>query len=557
VGIVLDQIPTNTERCEAQPQPAEEPVRAGSIAHSVFRLAPSFLDFVFLAPLGFLIARPTGFQSLLGDGDTGWHIRTGDWMFQNGRIPMADFFSFSKPGGEWFAWEWLWDAAFSFLQKTGGMAAVLLASIIVICFASALVYGITKSKSGNSVVSLFVALIAMCAGSFHWLARPHLFTFLFTAIFFQFLDTGTVRTRRMMITLPLLMVLWTNLHGGFVAGLLITGAYFAGETLRYFCTAGDTRKAAGRNAVLYAKVLGACVAATFVNPYFYKLHQHVISYLTDGYQMKHIGEFQSISFHHPLAVFFEAMLVVGLLTAFWNLMRGNFTAVLLLLGWAHLALVSGRNISLFVIVASPLIAEAVSCWIADLQNHQVEWIRSSATKVNQFFAEINIMERIPRLHLVSAAAIWLAGSLLYAPAPPARFQSNYDVKTFPVLAVDEMQKRHFTSRIFSTDDWSGYVIYRLYPQGKVFLDGRSDYYGPALGEEFSDIMNAKAGWEGHLKKYGVETILLPAKAMLSVAMKGSHQWECIYDDGVAAIYRPPSSEQKVSAALSGGRESGL
>jgi hypothetical protein len=299
------------------------------------------------------------------------------------------------------------------------------------------------------------------------------------------------------------------------------------------------------------------VAATFVNPYFYKLHQHVIGYLADGYQMKHIGEFQSISFHHPLALYFEVMLILGILTAFWNLLRGNFTAVLLLLGWAHLALISGRNISLFVIVASPFIAEAISTWISQLQYHEANWIRKSSASFCKLCADVNVMEAIPRLHLVSAAAIWLAGSLLYAPAPPARFQAHYDAANFPVRAVDELQKRTLTSRIFSTDDWSGYVIYRLYPKGKVFLDGRSDYYGPTLGEEFSDILAAKSGWEGHLKKYGVETILLPVNSMLSIAMKGSTQWRCIYEDDVAAIYRPPSSEQTVSAALSRGRESGL
>jgi len=556
LGIVLDQIQTSTERNEDRPRHAEMLMIAHRTSTSAFRLTPSFVDFAFLAPLAFLLARPTGFQSLLGDGDTGWHIRTGDWMLQNGRIPVADFFSFSKPGGEWFAWEWLWDAGFSWLQTAGGMAAVLFASAIVICLSSALIYSITKNKSRNSLISLLIALVAMCAASFHWLARPHLFTFLFTAVFYQILDTGTSRKRRMMIALPLLMVLWTNLHGGFVAGLLIVGAYLGGETIRYLCTGGVERAAARSNAILYAKVLAACVAATFVNPYFYKLHRHVIGYLADGYQMKHIGEFQSISFHHPLAAFYEVLLVLGIATAFWNLLRRNFTPVLLLLGWAHLSLVSGRNISIFAIVASPLIAEAITSWIADLRTNDVEWIRRYASRFSRLCSDVDVMERIPRLHLVSGAAIWLAGSLLYAPAPPLRFQSHYDTAAFPVRAVDELQRRNLTGHIFSTDDWSGYVIYRLYPTVRVFLDGRSDFYGPVLGEEFSDIVGAKAGWDDHLKKYGVDTLLLPSNSMLSVAMKGSARWSCIYDDGVAAIFRPPSGEQQVSAPLSGGRESG-
>jgi hypothetical protein len=557
VGIVLDQIATTTER-QAEITPRNSAATSASVsAASVFRIFPSFLDFAFLAPLGFLIARTNGFQTLLGDGDTGWHIRTGDWMLQNGKIPVADFFSFSKPGGEWFAWEWLWDGAFSWLQKAGGMAAVLLVSILVICFSSALVYGVTKYKSRNSVVSLAITLIAMCAASFHWLARPHIFTFLFTAVFYMFLDTGMVRTRRMMIALPLLMVLWTNIHGGFIAGLLIIGAYAAGEFLRFLCTTGDVKLASRTHAILYAQVLGLCLAATFINPYFYKLHQHVIAYLADGYQMKHIGEFQSISFHHPLAVYFEVLLVAGLATAFWYVSRRDFTPALLIFGWAHLSLISGRNIPLFAILVSPLIAFAITTWVAELRNSDIEWIRRYATVLNKFFAEVNVMERIPRLHLVSGAVVWLAGSLLYAPAPGPKFRAEYDAATFPVRAVDELQKRELTSHVFSSDDWSGYIIYRLYPRVRVFLDGRSDYYGPQLGEEFADIMSGKPGWEARLEKYGVETLLLPTTSSLTIAAKGSNRWRPIYDDGVAIIFRPREGEQQVSVALASGRKSGL
>jgi hypothetical protein len=560
VGIVLEQPQTSTERnADIAASVSSSAVVGTSITSTpaIFRFTPNFLDFAFLAPLAFLLSRANGFQSLLGDGDTGWHIRTGDWMLENGRIPVSDFFSFSKPGGEWFAWEWLWDGAFAWLQKTGGMAAVLLVSAIAICFSSALIYAITKSKARNAIVSLFVSLTATCAASFHWLARPHIFTFLFAAVFYQFLDSGIKKPRRMLIALPLLMVLWTNLHGGFIAGLLIIAAFAGGELLRYLCTTGEDHHDAKANAVLYTKVLGACLAATLINPYFYKLHQHLYSYLTDGYQMKHIGEFQSISFHHPLAAFFEVMLVLGLATAFWNLLQRKFVPVLLLAGWAHLSLISGRNIPIYAIVASPLIAEAITMWLAQLRDSDVRWIRRATASFHRICSDVNVMERIPRLHLVSGAAIWLAGSLLYVAAPGAKFHAEYDTETFPVRAVNELEKQNLTSRIFSTDDWSGYIIYRLYPKVRVFLDGRSDFYGPKLGDEFSDIMAAKPGWDDRLKQYRVETILVPANSVLSVAMKGSNRWHCIYKDSVAVIFHSSAGEPQVSAALLSGREAGL
>jgi hypothetical protein len=306
--------------------------------------------------------------------------------------------------------------------------------------------------------------------------------------------------------------------------------------------------------VLYSQAFLLCLAASFVNPYFYQLHQHVLAYLIDGYQMKHIGEFQSISFHHPVALFFEVLLGLGIAAACWNVTRRNFAAAILILGWAHLALVSGRNIPIYAIVASPFIAEALSVWILQLRSAESAWLSRASSSLGQFCANLNAVESIPRLHIVSGAIVWLIGSILYVAAPPVKFQAEYDAATFPARAIDKLQEQKLTSRIFSTDDWSGYVIYRLYPTVKVFIDGRSDFYGPKFGEEFTEVLDVKYNWDDRLKAYGVETILLPVSSHLSAALKGSSRWRCIYDDGVAIVFHSAAGSEQVSAALSGERK---
>jgi len=277
---------------------------------------------------------------------------------------------------------------------------------------------------------------------------------------------------------------------------------------------------------------------TFVNPYFFNLHLHIFSYISDGYQMEHIGEFQSVSFHHPAAFFFEILLVAAIAASFWNLTKRKFTPALLVGGWAHLALMSGRNISIFAIVAAPIVAEALATWIGELSRNQPPWIANAASSFSRFCAEVNAIEGIPRFHLVSLAGILLAGAVMFAPDPPVRFQAHYDPATFPVYAVDELRREHVTGNIFSTDVWSGYAIWRLYPRVRVFVDGRSDFYGPALDDQAVDILNVKSGWEDRLFEYHTETVLIPANSILSVAMMGSKRWRCIYDDGLAAIFRP-------------------
>ena len=118
-------------------------------------------------------------------------------------------------------------------------------------------------------------------------------------------------------------------------------------------------------------------------------------------------------------------------------------------------------------------------------------------------------DRLPRLHLFSAAAIALLAAVLYAPQPPESFQATQDPKDFP-SKQPMCWLRDGYDRIFTSDIWGGYLIYRLYPKAKVFIDGRSDFYGAAFDLKYLDVLDAKYDWDQNLDKYGAQTILLPA-----------------------------------------------
>ena len=87
------------------------------------KLLPSLADFAFLMPIAFLFGRMDGIKTLLSDCDTGWHIRTGEWIVANHWVPARDIFSFSKAGDPWFAWEWLSDVLMAWLNGVGGPSA--------------------------------------------------------------------------------------------------------------------------------------------------------------------------------------------------------------------------------------------------------------------------------------------------------------------------------------------------------------------------------------------------------------------------------------------------
>ena len=166
------------------------------------------------------------------------------------------------------------------------------------------------------------------------------------------------------------------------------------------------------------------------------------------------------------------------------------------------------------------------------------------------------MEAMPRWHVLSVAALAAFGAILLAPSPGPRFASTYDAREYPESALRSIAASGGMDRIFSTDVWGGYMIYRMYPKVKVFVDGRSDFYGPAFDGAYTDVMNVKPGWENRLRQHGIQTVLVPPDSYLSGALKESKNWRCIFDDGIAIAFRPvgfaPANATQVSPALTGG-----
>lgn len=514
---------------------------------------PSLVDVAFLMPILFLFVRLGGAKMLLGDGDTGYHVRTGQWILAHGRVPDRDIFSFTKAGEPWFAWEWLWDVIFGWLHQHWGMAAVVIASMLVISATSALLYRLVRRKCGNALIAIAVTFLVAAGSSIHWLARPHLFTLLFVVIFYGMLERVREGQSRLLIALPFLTVLWTNLHGGFFVGIVLIATYGAGELAWWaLAPAGPERRAALARSGPYFLSAGACLLASLVNPYFYHLHTHIWQYLGDPFQFRTIIEFLSISFQHPVARYLEVMVVLGAATAFWNLYQRRFVYVFLIAGWLHLALISARNIPIFMIVAAPPVALAIEELLGRLQGARLAgWLQNAMRGFEELAGGIGATDRLARVPVTSLAAMLLVTVLFYLPTGASALTAEYDPQKYPAKALAALEAAGSAKAIFTDDEWGDYLIYRLYPKSKVFVDGRSDFYGGVFDQKYLDVMNGKYDWEETLERYGVETVLLRAEASLASTLKESRRWRVIYDDGIAIAFRSAARDQTRMA----GRES--
>jgi hypothetical protein len=421
-----------------------------------------------------------------------------------------------------------------------------------------------------------IALTAMAAGgsSMHWLARPHLFTLLFTLIFLWVLENAreiqgdpsmsaaekASKVAGQLWLLPMLTVIWTNIHAGFPVGIILCGAYAGGNLLAaVVSTDRGERWISVRNSYGYIAAAAGCLVASLVNPYTYQLHEHIYKYLHDPFLTQYISEFQATSFRFDATFFFEQMLVLGIAASIWYGKRKQFTEGLLIVGWGHMGLLVVRNVPIFMIIAPLVVARPICVWLAALSEAPiVNWIRAVVRTVLEIGEEILPLERPWRVHAFSAAVIGVLGLAILSPAASGKLKPDYNPKSYPEAALPEISGP--AQRVFTHDEWGDYLIYRLAPQGgKVFVDGRSDFYGNKFDQAFIDLMNVKYGWDKTLERYGVNTILLPVDAPLTGALKESRRWKVTYDDHQSIVFRPanPYTDarvEQVSTATSGGEK---
>jgi hypothetical protein len=347
-------------------------------------------------------------------------------------------------------------------------------------------------------------------------------------------------------------VVWTNLHGGFFVGIFILACHCAGEAVDWFVNrdAGQGR-AALRRAAKYAGAMLACGLASLLNPYTYHLHFFIAKYLNAPF-LNVIGEFMSADFRAPRAWNFELLLFVAVGSIGWALTRQRYAQAILIAAWAHFAVFAVRNVPVFSIIAAPIAAQSVyeaSVYMKELRlSERVRRMLRSFTEVGMDCAE---MDSAWRVHLISCGVFALIAFAMIGMGSAPSFTAAFDNEHFPVAAASALQQRG-PGKTFTSDQWADYLIYRFYPTMRVYMDGRSDFYGNDFVNEYRNVLTGADGWEKPLEQHGVTTVLLSVNDSLTAVLKASSKWQVVYDDHKAIIFEKvsPSAGQQASTAQS-------
>ena len=493
-------------------------------------LVPSLSDLFFLAVLVWLFsAGSSGWQGLLADADVGWHIRTGEYVLDHTTVPSHDLYSFSKPGATWYAWEWLTDVTDALLFRWAGLKGVVLAAAVLISlFATTLVRRMTW-RGVHLLVAMLVAFLGVGASSMHFLARPHVFTLLFLSGSVWMIESDRRKASNRIWLLVPLTVVWTNMHGGFLALVAVLGVTAVGSAMEVLLEAPPELRlkpegllASLRGGLRYGYLTLACLAASLVNPFGWRLHQHVIEYLRSTWIRDVVEEFQSPSFRNENVMQFEVLMLVGLIAAGGLFKRKRIVEGLWIVFWVHMSLGSVRHVPVFITVTIPVIAAEVALWWQGWTEGAAR--TSLAGILNQISADAG--QGFRRTSLIPFAAV-LA---LMVMGEPIKWPRDFPELLFPTKLIHAHEDIIFDKKVLTTDQWADYLIF-LHPTQKVYVDGRSDFYGQEVGNEYIRLLNGGKDWAKTLETRGFETALISTDLALAQLLKQRSDWQVVAEEG--------------------------
>ena len=502
--------------------------RAGVVRRIPRLVVPSLSDCLFLAILLWGFAAVSGWSVLLADGDTGWHIRTGEYILSTHSVPTRDLFSFSKAGAPWFAWEWLSDVTFAGLHRFWGLKGVVVFTGLVLSLAATLLFRYAVWRGANVLAALVATLLATGASTMHYLARPHIFTMLALTVTLWMLERDRRGPSRAVWLLVPIMAVWTNLHGGFVAGVACLALVTVGAAFQALLHPIEARRF--DEVSRYGLLTGACAVATLANPYGWRLHQHMASYLASSWIRDVVEEFQSPRFRSESMLQFEILLFGGVLLVPILFRRRQIGDLLTIVFWAHAALVSARHVPLYAIVAAPICAEEASRWWTAWSTGFSR--RSITGTLRDCLDDFSVEPQ--------RSSLWAPVTLLILAMFPWTGPRDFPGNKFPVTAVARNAELIAPStgarpRILTSDQWGDYLIYHFYPAGRVFVDGRSDFYGPSVGHQYLDLLNGAPNWERTVDAAGFDLALLPIEWPLGQLLMRHPGWHVRYMDRQAIL----------------------
>ena len=475
--------------------------------------------------------------------DIWYHLKAGEVIVNTHNILKQDIFSYTSEGKAWINHQWLAQVVFHSIYKIAGIQGLIIfkASIILIIFFLLLRLALAL-KSNITLVSFLIALIAvMSSGRFY--VRPELFSILFFTIFIYILFKWRYSEKcniKLLFLLPLCEILWINLHAGAVIGIGLCFIFLIGElsqNLIYKILKIKTNRNSNSKRILAKKdvislvvVSIAVVFATFVNPNTYKILIYPFQ-LTQSSLTVNVSEWLSpfsaqfkYAFCSPYLLIFFVIAAVSFIA---NFKRLHVADIILFIVFIYLTLGAHRYRVFLGIALFPVILINLRNLAKYLENKKV-------------FASIcNLLLIIFILYL---SILVILNKTSYSIRGERVFGIGIQPNKYPQKAASFINSTHIKGRIFNSHPFGGYLMWKCFPEHKVFIDGRLLLHGEKMLEEYNIIESYGTNTTHLLDKYQIAGMLLtyPSEATKDISIHKflyeNQDWRLVFWDETSMLY---------------------
>jgi hypothetical protein len=460
------------------------------------------------------------------DTDMYWHLRTGQYILDTRSVPAADPFSSTALGTPWVDVHWLSQVVLYVTYALANYAglSLLVAALVVVAFVF-----VWKQMSGGVFLRAFILIIAAATSGAVWTARSQMATFVFTAAVGYLLYLYKWKQIDRLWALPIIFVVWANMHGGYIAGFMLIGALLAGEVVnRVLSSIGRSESAISnpQSAILtwpsWRKLLiitSISVLVLLINPFTIGTWLLPLKTVNIGVLQDFIQEWQSPNFHELFQQPMVWLLLLTLVVIGWSGRKLDATDAVTVALFAYITFLARRNIGLFALVCAPVLSRH-----ADALWQQTRWGTRRLSRGQP------ILNWALLIVIALAAAVKIAVPLL----PVTLAKAEQDI--LPLGAVSWIERNHPSREMFNSYNWGGYLLWRLWPQYPVYADGRTDVYDDKFLREYMSVTLAQDGWQAVLDRRNVGFIVIEAGGVLDTFLRREADWLETYRDKLAVIY---------------------
>jgi hypothetical protein len=464
----------------------------------------------------------------LREGDLWWHLKIGELIARYRIIPSTDVFTVTAYGLPYFhAHSWLSDLLLYYLTYVGGLTALVLCQAGIGLSISGLLFVSCFKRFNNLRIASIFSILGLL-GLYPYLnARPQVFSFLFFTLFW-FITLHSSNRTRLLWLLPLIMVIWVNMHGAWIMGLVLVWIIFFLNSIRHFFS---------KNTLIDWKRLNEPVLitlATFINPNGIGVYTHLLENKNHPIIQFYVSEWQPLSVSQVVTLPYLFLVLILLIIIFITKKLPNFEESVLLLIFLALPFFYMRMVPFAIIILIPILAG------------NTKFISFDYKCVDQR-DNIILNKKLPIMNL-SLLIVLLVANFYSTPFIRLPLENKVDSNLisdyFPIAAVQflsehspELEEYPYKLSVFSIPEWGGFIIWNLYPNMFIGYDGRIELYPIAVWNDYLDIIQSKENWQSILEKYHYDYLLLSKdRHGLLISEIEKSDWTFLYQDEISVIY---------------------